>query len=456
MRIIVGNIVNKIGIDKAVAYVLFARGWSVLAGLITLYFISHDLTKVEQGFYYTFSSVLAMQVFFELGFSSVISQFASHEMSKLTWRDGLITGNEQAKSRLFSLFKLAIKWYGVIALLMLLIVAPAGYLFFNCSYPASSVSWTWPWVVLVLCTSGNLFISPVIALLEGTGLVAAVAKMRLFQSVFSSSAAWLALYLGSGLFAAAIIALVTLCSNSGWLFLNKRSFLYSVFISKKSENVISWKNEIFPMQWRIAISWLSGFFIFQLFTPLVFKYHSPEAAGQVGMSFSIANVLSSLAMAWITTKTPFFGQLIASEKFDQLDHLFKKVFWQSWGVLFLLVVTFMFALLLINYLNIPFSGRLLKPLEFSQILLAVLANHIVFAQATYVRAHKCEPYLQHAVILAIFIGVSCYLAGRYSSVLNLLLAYSCVCILIGVGYSNYIFVTFKSKRTPKASKDIIA
>ncbi|MFC7419982.1 hypothetical protein ACFQNF_08795 [Iodobacter arcticus] len=451
---VVKKILKSIGIDQAIAYVILTRGWGVFAGLITLYFISHHLSQVEQGFYYTFASVLAMQVFFELGFCSVISQFASHEMSKLVWKEGLISGDEQAKSRLFSLFTLAVKWYGVIAILMIAIIAPAGYWFFNSSYPDSTVSWSSPWIILVLCTSGNLFISPIIALLEGTGLVAEIAKMRLYQSVISSLAAWLALYMGWGLFAAAIIALATLSSNSAWLILNKRKFLYSIFTGKKSEVAINWREEILPMQWRIAISWLSGFFIFQLFTPLVFKYHSPEAAGQVGMSFTIANVLSSLAMAWITTKTPLFGQLIASGKFDQLDLLFKKIFWQSWGVLFILIVTFISVLLLINYLNIPFAGRLLKPQEFSLILFAILANHIVFAQATYVRAHKCEPYLQHAIVLAIFIGVSCYLSGRYSSVYNLLLAYSCVCIFVGVGYSNYIYLNFKSKRSLKALKDM--
>lgn len=446
MRLIVNNIFNKIGIDKAIAYVLFSRTWGVLAGLITLYFISHHLTKVEQGFYYTFASVLAMQVFFELGFSSVISQFASHEMSKLTWKEGLIHGDEHAKSRLFSLFKLAIKWYGVIALLMLAIVTPAGYWFFNSSYPDSPVNWSWPWIVLVLCTCGNLFISPVIALLEGTGLVVDVAKMRLFQSVFSSSAAWLALYFGAGLFAAAIIALVILCSNFIWIFLSKRIFLYDVYISKKSENIISWKKEIFPMQWRIAISWLSGFFIFQLFTPLTFKYHGPVAAGQLGMSFSIANVLSSLAMAWITTKTPWFGQLIAAKKFNELDQLFKKVLWQSWGALLVFVILFTIVLLAINYFNYSFAHRLLKPQEFLLILSAVLANHIVFAQATYVRAHKCEPYLNHAIVLAVSIGVSSCLLTKYFDVFYMLFSYLMISVFIGVLYSNCIYKNFKNRR----------
>jgi hypothetical protein len=37
------------------------------------------LTAVEQGFYYTFGSVLALQVFVKLGLVTVIVQMASHE-----------------------------------------------------------------------------------------------------------------------------------------------------------------------------------------------------------------------------------------------------------------------------------------------------------------------------------------------------------------------------------------
>jgi len=55
----------------------------LLAGPVGLYLIATFLTKSEQGYYYTFGSVLGLTVFFELGLSYVIIQFTSHEMAGL-------------------------------------------------------------------------------------------------------------------------------------------------------------------------------------------------------------------------------------------------------------------------------------------------------------------------------------------------------------------------------------
>jgi hypothetical protein len=76
------------------------------------------------------------------------------------------------------------------------------------------------------------------------------------------------------------------------------------------------------MQWRIALSWVSGYFIFQLFTPVLFAYQGAVVAGQMGMSLSIATALNTLALAWINTKAPMFGLLIARGEFAALDRLF--------------------------------------------------------------------------------------------------------------------------------------
>ena len=43
---------------------------------------------------------------------------------------------------------------------------------------------------------------------------------------------------------------------------------------------ISWRKEVFPMQWKIALSFMSGYFVFQLFTPVLFHYQGAEVASQ--------------------------------------------------------------------------------------------------------------------------------------------------------------------------------
>jgi hypothetical protein len=70
---------SRLGIDKAIGFTILARGWGSLAGLITVALIARFLSPAEQGYYYTFGSLLALQIVFELGFSFVILQMASHE-----------------------------------------------------------------------------------------------------------------------------------------------------------------------------------------------------------------------------------------------------------------------------------------------------------------------------------------------------------------------------------------
>ena len=67
---------NYMGVDRPVAYTLVSRGWGLLSGLVTLLLVVRYLTPDEQGYYYTFASLLAMQILFELGMSVVVMQFS--------------------------------------------------------------------------------------------------------------------------------------------------------------------------------------------------------------------------------------------------------------------------------------------------------------------------------------------------------------------------------------------
>jgi len=75
-----------LGLDRAVGFTVLARFWGSAAGLVTVLLIARFLTPAEQGYYYTFGSPVAIQMIFELGFSFVILQMASHERARLSSR----------------------------------------------------------------------------------------------------------------------------------------------------------------------------------------------------------------------------------------------------------------------------------------------------------------------------------------------------------------------------------
>src|SRR5271168_3122662 len=105
---------HTLGLDRAIAFTVMARVWSSSAGIVTVALIARFLSPAEQGYYYTFGSLVALQIVFELGFSFVIQQMASHERAHLDVSpDGLITGAEKAHARLASILQKTVRWYTV-------------------------------------------------------------------------------------------------------------------------------------------------------------------------------------------------------------------------------------------------------------------------------------------------------------------------------------------------------
>ena len=78
-------VTQKLGVDKAIFYTLVGRSLGIPVSVLTIFFIARYLSPEEQGYYYTFGSIVALQVFFELGLTGIITQFVAHEASHLSW-----------------------------------------------------------------------------------------------------------------------------------------------------------------------------------------------------------------------------------------------------------------------------------------------------------------------------------------------------------------------------------
>jgi hypothetical protein len=438
------------GVDRAIAYTLVAKGFQVLAGPITLILIAYYLSPEEQGFYYTFASVVNLQIFFELGLSFVILQFASHEKAALTWINSqTLDGNPVAKRRLASLLKLAIKWYGITALLMVVILIPVGISFLSSNKSAIDVHWQSPWILMVISAGGMLFLSPLLSFLEGCGLVAEIAYMRVIQGLIGNLFLWSALILKNNLFAAAIPNLVGIAWIGSWLY-RKYRYLFIDLLNhgkekstsiKRDDSEINWKNEIFPLQWKIALSWLSGYFIFFLFTPILFKFYGPVVAGQMGMSLSITSAITGLSISWISTKSSPFCNLIAQKKYEELDKKFFPALWQSSAVAAIGGVVLLGLIWFLREIHHPMEQRFIEITPLALLCTVTIVNVYVYGLSVYLRAHKEEPFLLLSIINGILICLSTFLLGRTYGVNGMMIGYLVINTIVGVGCGNFIFIT---------------
>src|SRR5260221_12608523 len=126
------KLLHWMGLERVVGYTLVYRVWQLFANAAVLILIAKSLTKIEQGFYYLFFSVVSLQIFFELGLTYVLMQFASHESAKLSWTNhGTLEGDPTAEARLALLLRFAARWYGVVAVFLVVGLLPFGIVIFG-------------------------------------------------------------------------------------------------------------------------------------------------------------------------------------------------------------------------------------------------------------------------------------------------------------------------------------
>lgn len=441
------KLLSKLGVDKAIFYVLLSRGLGSVSSFITLLLISKFLSPVEQGYYYTFASILGLQVVFELGFGSVLVQFVSHEMVGVKITGDGVQGNESNVSRLCYIISLAIKWYVMVSLLVLFIIFPFGCVFFlkSAGNELTTFEWLQPWFFLVLSASVSLVITPILSIAEGCGFVAKIAKLRFFQTVVSAIFAWVFLFAGFGLYATSATSIAIFLVGLFWI---KKSFLHVVKMAfvYNHQGVLTglniWKEEIFPVQWRIGLSWLCGYFIFQLFNPVAFYFYGPKFAGQMGLSMSVVTLLASLALSWVMTKNPRFGYLIANRSYLELDSLYQDAFKKSLLFLILLVAVSNACVFGLSYTGINLATRLLPPLYFFILSFTSIGLHVIACQATYIRAHKVEKHLGNAILTAVLTVLALAIAVNMTG-FAIIVLYFIVVWLFCVPHSTWVWLKYK-------------
>jgi hypothetical protein len=240
--------------------------------------------------------------------------------------------------------------------LLAVTLLPAGVYFFHTHQHGQAVSWLFPWCLVALMAVLNFQLDPLLSFLEGCGYVANIARLRFAQSLTGSLLAWLALISHHGLFAPSMMLLGMASCSLVWVF-TKRKLLFGLLKYHPGANRIRWTEEVWPFQWRIAVSWFCGYFIFWLFNPVLFAYRGPVEAGRMGMSLSLANAILNIAVSWVSTKSAPFGTFIARKEYRQLDQTFFRALWQSTAVSVAGALTAWLGTIFLNAENIRFSQR---------------------------------------------------------------------------------------------------
>ncbi|MGZ3252776.1 MAG: hypothetical protein ACXU7D_00550, partial [Burkholderiaceae bacterium] len=267
-------------------------------------------------------------------------------------------------------------------------------------------------------------------LLEGCNQVINVYKFRLVQYVVASLAAWVSIYFKAGLWVASITGVAGLLAMTILVCNRYRVFLTILLLRKPQGPCLRWKEDILPMQWRIGLSWIGGYFTFALFTPVLFYFHGPAVAGQMGMTWAFVNALMTMASAWTAPKAPTFGILVAQQKYTELDRMFGKLTLTVIGLTVAGAIGIWTLVFFLNYLHYPLALRLLPPSTTAYLLFASILYSVGLPMSAYLRAHKKEPLMVLSIANGLFTAIFVVILGRFYAADGVALGYLIVTTIV--------------------------
>jgi hypothetical protein len=242
-----------------------------------------------------------------------------------------------------------------------------------------------------------MLLIPYFATLEGGGQIQSVYQIRLIQGVVGAVACWLIIVVGGALWASIAMPLAATIIGFAWLFLRRRRLLLGP-IDDTTKLPYAWSKEVWPLQWRVSLSWICIYGMSQLATPLLFYYQDAVIAGQMGLTLALVHMLGIVAQSPITRRVPSMSQAVALQEWQWFDAVFKKdLLWSItlYGVGALCLIS---AYHLVERLG--YGDRLLPLNAFLGLIAFVfffLMNHALAAQ---LRSFQKEP------LVWIFLGGS--------------------------------------------------
>ena len=428
--------------DFDVKWTLISRAWMILAGFVTVLLLPLYLDAADQGYYFTFLSVLTLQIFFELGLNQIIVQFVSHENADRL--DGQVNNYSRQcyipSFRLMVLVQSLRRWYTVLAGLFVVLVVPIGWIFFSQDTSANSADWLPIWIVIVIVTCLNLYFSAFLAACEGFGKVGEVSRLRFFQNLIGYIIFWLALKYDFGLMSICVVPTINAVLSHIWL--SRQEWLRYRSKDDGSSIPINWKKDIFPLQWRMAISWISGYFIYNLFVPLTFATQGAVEAGRLGIALAIFNSISTLGLSLVNAKFSLMGKFIASNNRTMLDHLFNSISIRSLVINMILCTGFVFFVWCLGNIWSQITDRIADLKILIILSVAVVINTHISSMALYMRAHKKEPMLFVSIVMGVLVSIGAYY-GIKVSVFAMLSIYLTLIVAVSFPWTLYLWIGYR-------------
>ena len=432
-------------------YTFFLRAASAGLGATQIVAVVLFLDSQEQGFFYVMQSLIALQVLGSMGLNVALIHFLSNQISAIKFNEGRISGPEVPASEIFFALRYTFKWYCAASIAVLVVLSPLGIVFFE-SNSEKMVGLNGAWATICLSTAVNLLLIWLLTILDGFNKVELASKYRLCQLFVAYPLTWILLAFDFGLLSFGIGQLIGVIFTMFAILLLLKPLLIDFKVFWEKNRQTKWRAPFWNFQWRIALSWISGLFIYSVFSPLLLVYGGSIIAGQFGLGLHIFRSLAAISNSFMEVRQPLFGKLISEGKISELDKTYKKTLCITLVSFFAFGVFLLSMIWLISSYTDIFIERLPNISFLGVMFLVGVAYLIRMSQATYVRAHKEEPFLKVELCNALVTGLCAILlipnVGLNGAVMSYFIGSFCVGLVLGTtvftqfrklqGYSDLI------------------
>jgi hypothetical protein len=427
------------------SWILIHRMLQGLGTVVMLYVASHWLSGSAQGAFYVLTSLVALQIFVELGFSQTLVQVVSHEMAHIRWESNRkLDGPVDQLFRLGAVMRVVGVWCAVAAIAVVVLIWPIGnYIIDSGDAGDHSSMMRATWLGVCLFMPLALSTTIVLAFFEGCNRLSEVYAVRALQAIMIYGLTALLIWLGHGvsalLWGYACSAIVGACVVAVLFGPASKSLIKMPLGIKK----FNWVHEVWPFQWRMSVSFLSGYFMSSALTPIAYAHSGLIEAGQVGLTMQIVLASGYIASAWMSAAAPSMGAAAGARAWTEFDSVYKVAVKRATISTAVLLVTVCAGALYIHQQNLELSKKLLEPGLVSLMAIAALCNQIASCQAAYLRAHRIEPFLWISIIHGVSATSLALFFARIVGANGVIWGYVISSLSIGLFAATFVFVKYR-------------
>lgn len=424
----VGGIRGMLSRDAAAVYGMIGRLWLILTGPLTIIVLAVYLTPYAQGYFFTFISLAAARTVAELGLGQAII------VKMAQWCPPTTNPADAVPPRAAGLIRFAAKWFAGAGVVIGALLCLGGTVLLGAGDGLPTAEWLPPWIALSWLVGIDVALSGLLFPLEGAGHVRSVYFCRMVRSIVNSVVLWLLILFGLQLWSISIALACSLVWTTYFLFA-KGKLVVAALRPGAAVAKINWLSEVFPAQWRLALSSLAEYVSFNTVIPLMYVMHGAVIAGQLGVTWQLAYAVHSTAGAIVATRFPEFSRLAGARSVRELDGLFLSTSLISMALCSLGALGFGVGVLLLEKSGLQIATRLLPFDQVVVLLIGMLFWHSNLTVVSYLRAHGGDPYLPASLIGATLLFAANLTLGQWFGPPGLLSGYAITgaCFMVPFG-----------------------